>query len=244
MFFFTDVLSIFKPFLLLAWVINITMLLPSTSLLPSVNQFFIPFHCIVLPPQLASVQIKDLLFSLSCLFFIRYHIYKEARVESTFSTDTFNYIWQLPNLNSFHFATAIYHNKKHASCNLVSFRVSSFLKFALGFRVNQEIPICIIAIYMKSSGNSSEPSQQCPAESHGKILSYLASQPDRNLARENGVSHLERLFIADSTASTADFNMHDFIYKELHLCWTLILLIFWPVSLPHCWFGSSKNIAI
>lgn len=133
--------------------INISFLLPSTSLLPFVNQFFYTFSLYCASSTVGKCPDKRPSFILSCLFFIPHCIYKEARLESTFSIDIYNYIWQLPSLNSFHFITVVSKNKKHSSNNLVSFRASSFLKFAFGFRVYQEISIYIVVIYTKSSGN-------------------------------------------------------------------------------------------
>lgn len=77
-----------------------------------------------------------------------------TRRESTFSINTCNYIWQLPNLNWFNFTTRFYKNKKHSSRSSVSFRMISLLRFPLFFRAYQEISAYKVVIYMKSSGNS------------------------------------------------------------------------------------------
>lgn len=144
--FSTALFSTSKSFLLLAWVIKIILSLPGTSLLPSLNLYFytFPLHCV-------SSQIKDLslLFPLSSLSLTAF-----TRRESTFSINTCNYIWQLPNLNWFNFTTRIYKNKKHSSHSPVSFRMRSLLRFPLFFRAYQEISAYKVVIYMKSSGNS------------------------------------------------------------------------------------------
>lgn len=128
--FFSGLFSISGSFLLLAWVIKITLLLPGFSLISSLNLYFytLPLHCI-------SSQKKRPFSVVSCPSL---SLAVFTRIESTFSINTSNYLWKLPiwtDLISLTCST----KKKFSSHSPISFRMSSLLRFPLGFRTYQEI---------------------------------------------------------------------------------------------------------
>lgn len=187
--------------------------------------FSTPFYCIVLPPQLSIVQIKDL-YSFLPLPYPSLHL--QGRKNRAVCT----LIHTIPCGDSpiwIHFISLLY----SISHSLVPFRVSSFLRFQ-SLSGNFDWHICDLFEKLRKLFSHSA-SQHCPAESCCKALSYLGSQLWYNLI-ETWLGEMQSHIYGGSSLRIVDFTTHDPVYKELY--WILTLLIFWPINLPRCWLSS------